>query len=60
MAVIYSEAGILDKAEKYYRKALSLEPENPERMNNLAYFLIDNDRNINEGMESLKGTEIKS
>ena len=51
LAGIYSEADILDKAEEYYRKALSLEPENPERMNNLAYFLIDNDRNINEGLE---------
>jgi tetratricopeptide (TPR) repeat protein len=47
----YSEAGILDKAEEYYRQALSLEPENPVRMNNLAYFLIDRDRNIPEGME---------
>ena len=48
---LYSEAGILDKAEKYYRKALSLEPENLLRMHNLSYFLIDRDRNINEGME---------
>ena len=29
LASIYSEAGILDKAEEYYREALSLEPENP-------------------------------
>jgi tetratricopeptide (TPR) repeat protein len=48
---IYNQAGILDKAEKYYRKALSLEPENPVRMNTLAWFLIDNDRNIKEGMQ---------
>jgi tetratricopeptide (TPR) repeat protein len=47
---VYNEAGILDKAEEYYRQALSLEPENPTRMNNLAWFLIDKDRNINEGM----------
>ena len=51
LAGIYNRAGILDKAEEYYRQALLLEPENPERMNSLAYFLIDNDRNINEGME---------
>ena len=51
MAQIYSEAGILDKAEEYYRQALSLEPENPARINNLAYFLINKDRNINEGLE---------
>ena len=48
---IYSEAGILDKAEEYYRKALSLEPEASVRMNDLGYFLIDKDRDINRGLE---------
>jgi tetratricopeptide (TPR) repeat protein len=47
----YSEADFLDKAEEYYRKALSLEPENPEMLYNLAFFLIDKDRYINEGLE---------
>ena len=51
LAVIYSEAGIPDKAEEYYRNALSLEPKSTYRLNNLAWFLIDNDRNISEGME---------
>jgi len=51
LAAMYSEAGILDEAEKYYRQALSLEPENPSRMNNLARFLIDKDKNLNEGLE---------
>ena len=51
LAGIYSEAGIMKKAEEYYRKALSLGPENPNRLNNLAWFLIDKDRNINEGLE---------
>jgi tetratricopeptide (TPR) repeat protein len=51
LAVIYSEAGILDKAEVNYREALSLEPEDPLRLNNLAYFLIDKDRNVSEGLE---------
>jgi tetratricopeptide (TPR) repeat protein len=50
LAGIYNRAGIHDKAEEYYRQALSLEPENPVRMNSLAYFLIDKDRNINEGL----------
>jgi tetratricopeptide (TPR) repeat protein len=50
-AKIYSEVGIFDKAEKYYRQALSLEPENPIRMNNLARLLINSDRNITEGLE---------
>jgi len=51
LAAIYSQAGILDKAEEYYRKALSLDPENRNRMNSLGYFLIDKDVNINEGLE---------
>jgi tetratricopeptide (TPR) repeat protein len=48
---VYSEAGIPDKAEEYYRKALYLEPENPDMMHKLAWFLINKDRNINEGLE---------
>jgi tetratricopeptide (TPR) repeat protein len=51
LAYIYTEAGIWEKAETYYRKALSIEPENPEILNNLAWFLIDNNRNLNEGLE---------
>ena len=51
LADIYSEAGILDKAEEYYRQAHALESVNPDRINNLAYFLIDKDRNVREGME---------
>jgi tetratricopeptide (TPR) repeat protein len=51
LAEIYSEAGILDKAEEYHRQSLSLEPENPIMINNLAYFLIDEEQNINKGME---------
>jgi len=44
---IYSDMGILDKAEEYYRKELSLSGYSY----NLSHFLIDNDRNINEGLE---------
>ena len=51
LAGIYDEANSMNKAEKYYRQALLLQPSNPVRMNGLAYFLIDNDRNIEEGLE---------
>ena len=54
LASIYSESDNLDKAEEYFREALSLEPERSVRINNLALFLIDNDRNINEGMELIE------
>lgn len=50
LAELFCEAGILDIAERYYREALLLEPENPLRMNNLAYFLVDRIVNINEGL----------
>ena len=46
-----AEVGLMERADKYYRKALSLEPESAINLNNLAYFLIDKDRNVNEGME---------
>jgi tetratricopeptide (TPR) repeat protein len=60
LAVIYSEAGISDKAEAYYREALSFETNDPVRLNNLAYFLIDKDRNANEGLELVeKALKIK-
>ena len=51
LAYGYIEAGNLTEAEKYYHEALSLEPENPVHINNLAYFLIDKDLNINEGLD---------
>lgn len=50
LAGIYSEAGKLHKAEEIYRQTLSSEPENPVWLNYLAWFLIDKDRNINEGL----------
>ncbi len=51
LASVYSQANISDVALEYYRMALSLEPGNPERMNSLAYFIIDNNRNSDEGLE---------
>jgi tetratricopeptide (TPR) repeat protein len=51
LAFLCVEAGSMDNAEEYFRQALSLEPKNPVLMNALAYFLIDKDRNIPEGME---------
>jgi TolB-like protein/lipopolysaccharide biosynthesis regulator YciM len=45
---LYFDAGIRDRAEGYFRKALSLEHDNPGRMNELANFLIESNRNLNE------------
>jgi TolB-like protein/Tfp pilus assembly protein PilF len=51
LGYIYKQANILDKAEEYYRQSQSLEPADPYILNDLAWFLIDKDRNINEGIE---------
>ncbi|MBG0857937.1 MAG: tetratricopeptide repeat protein, partial [Bacteroidales bacterium] len=50
---ICSEAGILDNAEEYYRKALSFQPDSVYRKYNLTVFLILKNRSINEGVEIL-------
>jgi tetratricopeptide (TPR) repeat protein len=53
LAEIYSEAGMFEKAEQYYRQALSsveLTSENSWYFYKFAWFLIDKDRNIEEGM----------
>jgi tetratricopeptide (TPR) repeat protein len=51
IANIYSDAMILDKAEELYRQALLSSPIDPYWKFTLAYFLIDKDRNIKEGLE---------
>lgn len=50
LAYVYDMAGIPDKTEKFLRQALFLEPENPARMSSLASFLIDRNRNVEEGL----------
>ena len=48
---LYSDAGILNKAEQYFRQALNLNPENHFRLSDLAGFLIKENINVEEGME---------
>ena len=50
-AGVYAWADANDKAEEYYRKALSMRPENEQIMYEFANFLISNDRNVEEGMD---------
>ena len=50
MGYIYSMAEMPEKMEQCYRRALLLEPSKPGRINNLAYFLIDKQRNVAEGL----------
>lgn len=51
IGTIYSEAGLLEEAEIYYRNAIMEEPKNLNWKNELAWFLIDKDINIEEGLE---------
>ncbi|MCX6226547.1 MAG: tetratricopeptide repeat protein, partial [Bacteroidia bacterium] len=50
LASFYSRDGLLNQAEEYYRKAVLLEPKNALFLNDLSWFLIDRDRNIDEGL----------
>ncbi len=57
---IYEYAQLLDKAEEYFLQAVSLEPDRPSTLGNLASFLVDNDRNVDEGMKLIeKALEIR-
>ncbi len=51
LAKIFEKAAIPDSAELNFRKALALDPGNPTKMNELAYFLINHDRNLDEGIK---------
>ncbi len=51
LASLHMEANDLNKAEDYYRKALSLEASNPNRLKNLASFLVNNDFYLNESID---------
>jgi tetratricopeptide (TPR) repeat protein len=47
---LYEKANSADLAEQHFRRALLLDSHNADRMNTLATFLINNDRDIIEGM----------
>ena len=44
LAFLYDNAIMPDKAEKYYRRALLFEPENPGLLNEFAWFFARNNR----------------
>ncbi len=54
IGAIYSSANLFDEAENYYRNAIQIEPENIFWLNNFAWFLIDNEINVNEGLDLLE------
>jgi len=48
---LFSEAKYFVQAEKEFRKALTLAPENTTILNSLAWMLIDHDIDLNEGLK---------
>jgi len=51
IGVIYSESGQFEKAEAYYRDAIKQEPDNLYWVYEFAWFLIDNEIDVEEGLE---------
>jgi len=51
---IYTEANLFNDAEISYRQGLTLDPGNPSRMYDLAWFLIDHDINLDEGLDLIQ------
>ncbi len=51
LGTLYDQSDMLDRAEQFYRDALTLSPELPIVMNNLASLLIENDINTEEGLD---------
>ncbi|MCK5467578.1 MAG: tetratricopeptide repeat protein, partial [Cyclobacteriaceae bacterium] len=51
LASVHDQANNFIKAEELYRRAVILNPHDTELMNDLAYLLISNDINIDEGIE---------
>ncbi len=48
---IYSSAGLFDEAEQHFRSAIRMEPQNLQYHFNLAMFLIDEEVDVDEGVE---------
>jgi len=51
---IYEDANLIEEAENYKRQAFALDPDDPQVLEGLAWVLINNDINIQEGMELIE------
>ena len=54
IGALFEEANSFDQAEGHYRTALKLDPSNYSIMIDLAYFLVNHDRNIEEAQALTK------
>jgi TolB-like protein/Tfp pilus assembly protein PilF len=55
IGAIYSESGQFEKAEAYYRDAIKQDPDDMYWVHEFSWFLIDNEIDINEGLELAEG-----
>ena len=51
---VHVKLGELDQAAKLYREALEREPDNPRALNNLAWVMVMEDRDLEEAVELLE------
>jgi tetratricopeptide (TPR) repeat protein len=54
VADVLYQSGKIKEAEQELRDSLRFEPKNPLALNNLGYFLIDQDRDVNEAVEMIE------
>ena len=50
LAMLYFEKGRYNEAIRLYKRALELEPDNPEVLNNLGYIYAEEEVNLDEAM----------
>jgi tetratricopeptide (TPR) repeat protein len=50
LGMLYEELGQKDNAKKYYEQALKLDPTDAYALNNLAYFIAENNGNLDEAL----------
>lgn len=60
LGVAYDKTGNWEKAEYNLKKAIQLDPENPEILNYLAYSWLIKNKNINQARSMLEAAVIKS
>jgi tetratricopeptide (TPR) repeat protein len=53
MAVIYADADLSAKAGEYFNKAISLDPGNPSLFGIYSAILIENNINVDKGLEAI-------
>lgn len=56
LGLLYNQAKSPDKAEEHLRRSLSLDPGRADSKYNLAVFLINSGRDVNEGMDLINAT----